>query len=160
MSWSQLYTWKFEKLFHLGERSKKLIIFVIYSTLDMSLASNCSIQMVSLALNHSIQMVSSASTRSILFASLWPLTNDATECSELEPVTPIECFDVKPMTPFGCCSLKPMTYFRVLYITNIIIFLLFSPIWKSFSNFEEYSCDQDKNTFLLSIICIYVTGSL
>ena len=147
MSWSQLYTWKFEKLFHLGERSKKLIIFVIYSTLDMSLASNCSIQMVSLAFNHSIQLVSSASTLSILFASLWPLTNDATECSELEPVTPIECFDLKPMTPFGCynlkpmtpygcCNLKPMTYLECCILWKWLVLYFFLPNEKVFHIFK------------------------
>ena len=147
MSWSQLYIWKFEKVIHLGERSKKLISFVIYSTLDMSLASNCSIQMVSLALNHSIQMVSSASTRSILFASLWPLTNDMTECSELEPVTPIECFDVKPMTPFGCCNLKPMTpyeccnlkpmtYWECCILRILLVFYFFFQNEKVFQIFK------------------------
>ena len=99
------------------------------------------------------------------------LTNDATEWSEFEPVTPIECFELKPMTPFGCynlkpmtpcgcCNLKPMTLFRVLYITKIISFFLFSPKWKSFSNFQLNSCDQYKNTFLLCMIYVYVTGSL
>ena len=71
-----------------------------------------------------------------------------------------ECYNLEPMTPCGCCNLKPMTLFRVLYITKIISFFLFSPKWKSFSNFQVYSCDQDKNVYLLSMVCVYVTGSL
>ena len=136
----------------------------------MSLASNCSIQMVSLALNHSIQMVSSASTRCILFASLWPLTNDATECFKLEPVTPIECRDVKPMTPFGCynlkpmtpygcCNMKPMTYLECCILRILLVFYFFLQNEKVFQIFMCIVVMRGK-TFLLSMICAKVTGSL
>ena len=77
----------------------------------------------------------------------WWLTNDATEYSELELVTPIECFELKPMTPFGCynlkpmtpygcCNLKPMTYLECCILRILLVFYFFRQNEKVFQIFK------------------------
>ena len=134
------------------------------------MASNYSIHMVSLALNYSIQMVSLASIRSILFASLatdqWRDrmlgvgANDANGMLRVEADDTIWMLWFKANDTIWMLQFEANDISRVLYITKLISFLLHSPKWIAFSNFQMYSCDQDKNTYLLSMICVYVTGSL
>ena len=127
---------KIWKTFSFRRKRKTPIILVICSTLQTSLTSNYSIYMVSLA-----------STRIILLTSLATTQYHLSVANDVNRMLWVEADDTIWMLWFRANDTIWMLQFeanaisRVPYITKIISFLLFSPKWKRFSNFQVYSCD-------------------